>query len=103
MGADGELASCVAAALVSASRGGPGPSGATPDHPSTYGAWFGALCFFWYRIGDREAGAVLVVAAEAHLEALGAVWCVAFVTELRPAFCYAEYLSDRAGHVHALL
>ena len=99
----GELAGCVAAALVPASPGGPGPSPSTPDHPTTDGAEFGALCYFWYRTGDREAGAALLAAAEAHLVALGAARCFAFVTELRPAFCYTEYLSDRAGHVHALL
>ena len=51
-----------------------------PDHPTNDGLGFGALCFFYYREGERTAGQRLLEAAEAHLRDRGAQRCFAFVT-----------------------
>lgn len=65
----------------------------------------GLIRFFWYRPGNREAGAALLRAAEAHCLAHGVTAINAFPQKHRYSFYMlkAAYMSDRLGHVAGLL
>lgn len=65
----------------------------------------GLIRFLWYRPGDREAGAALLEAAEGYCTSLGMMAVNAFPQKHRYSFYLlkAAYLSDRMGHVAALL
>jgi GNAT superfamily N-acetyltransferase len=65
----------------------------------------GLVRFLWYRPGERAAGQALLDAAERTLRALGRTGVVVFPQVHRYPFYYlsSAYLSDRLGHVAALL
>jgi GNAT superfamily N-acetyltransferase len=65
----------------------------------------GLIRFLWYRPGHRDAGKALLDCAEATLRALGAPDVAVFPQMHRYPFYYlsSAYLSDRLGHVAALL
>ena len=65
----------------------------------------GIVRFFWYRAGERAAGQALLEHAERTLRDQGAAEVVAFPQIHRYPFYYlsSAYLSDRLGHVAALL
>ncbi len=65
----------------------------------------GLIRFFWYQAGKREAGESLLQAAEDHCRSLGMKTVNAFPQKHRYSFYMfkSAYLSDRLGHVAALL
>ena len=65
----------------------------------------GAIPFLWYERGRRAVGQKLLDAAEEHLRHAGGEHVQAFPQEYRYPFYHlkAAYLSDRLGHVAALL
>jgi ribosomal protein S18 acetylase RimI-like enzyme len=65
----------------------------------------GIVRFLWYCAGERAAGQALLDTAETTLHTLGMTDVVAFPQVHRYPFYYlsSAYLSDRLGHVAALL
>ena len=65
----------------------------------------GLLRCLWYEPGHRNAGQALLEAAQVHLNQHGATGVIAFPQKHRYPFYHlpSAYLSDRLGHVGALL
>ncbi len=65
----------------------------------------GLIRFLWYKPGMREAGEILLDAAEEHCRGLGMTAVNAFPQKHRYSFYLLKsaYMSDRLGHVAALL
>jgi ribosomal protein S18 acetylase RimI-like enzyme len=72
-----------------------------PDEPQETGI----IRFLWYRAGERAAGKEILSCAEQTLRAQGMTDVVAFPQIHRYPYHYlsSAYLSDRLGHVAALL
>ena len=65
----------------------------------------GLVRFLWYRPGNRDAGAALLKAAEAHCASQGMKAVNVFPQKHRYSFYFlgSAYMSERLGHVAALL
>lgn len=65
----------------------------------------GILRFFWYAPGHRRAGQMLLDAAEVHFRQRKIARIIAYPQDYRYPFYHLDhaYLSDRLGHVQALL
>jgi GNAT superfamily N-acetyltransferase len=74
-----------------------------PRHDDSVDA--GLVRFLWYRPGRRQVGSALAETAESYVRDQGAAQVVAFYQDHRYPFyhLHAAHLSDRLGHVAALL